>query len=83
MKTKGGLSGSGPLTSDGSRGSQAGRLDCVSSGQKDLKEIPKLKGGTRLESTKVRWCLWLSGREAALQEQWPKTLKKICKNDFR
>jgi hypothetical protein len=43
-KSQGGLPGLSPLRSDGSRGNQMGRLDCVSGGQKTLRTKLNLKG---------------------------------------
>jgi hypothetical protein len=46
------------LRSDGSRDGKAGRLDCMSGGQKTLKlcKLHKSQSGyTRLKSTQVRW----------------------------
>ncbi len=43
-ENQGGLSGLGPLRSHGSLVVMRGRLDCVISGQKTLKESTKLKG---------------------------------------
>ncbi len=41
LKNQGGLSGSSPHRSDGSRGREAGRMDCVRGGQRCSKKVGK------------------------------------------
>jgi hypothetical protein len=63
---QGGLSGSSLLRSDGAHDSHAGRLDCVSSGQRQT------KGTTGVKFTQIRWFLGSQAGEVGLHEQWPK-----------
>jgi hypothetical protein len=57
------------LRSEGSDDSQAGRLDCISIGQRQT------RGTTGIESTQIRWLSHSQAGEAGLREKWPKTLK--------
>jgi hypothetical protein len=70
--TQGGPSGLSPLRSDGSRDGKAGRLDCMSGGQKTLKlSYINLKGGI-LGLSPLR----SDGLMVVRQGSWPKTLKR-------
>jgi hypothetical protein len=78
-----GPSGSCPLSSDGSRDGQVGRLDCMSSGQKTFKAKLNLEedypGSSLLRSDGSHD----SQLEAGPLGQWPKMLKWKSENNFR
>jgi hypothetical protein len=64
------------LRSDGSWVVRRGRLDRMSSGQKTLKESPKLKGYYQARVHSSQMVLVVVSRVAGPGEQWPKTLKE-------
>jgi hypothetical protein len=74
--SQGRLPRSSPIRSDGSRGSQVERLDCLSSGQKTLKAKPNFKEDYQARVHSGQMVLMVvRDSEAGPHGRWPKTLK--------